>query len=449
MPRDAAARPALAGRHAAQGRQVVREFPGLGGLQVLRPAAHETLSSVLADCQTNPLVAWAELDYRVAAAAVLPNDPYFQNGTQWWLNNYGQNSGLPDADLDAPEGWELQRFASNVVVAILDSGVRPTHEDLAENLWRNPLDGSSGFNALTGQSDPWDDNGHGTHLAGILGAVGNNTRGVTGVAWRPRLMICKFLDAAGNGFNSDAVACIEFARAHGAQILNLSWGGGQFSAALSNALWAARADGILVAAAAGNNLANTDFSPYYPASLPLDNLVAVGASTRTDERWTFSSYGPNSVHLFAPGAAIFSTARASDTAYESRNGTSMAAATVAGALALLRERAPDAPAPDLIRCLLAAVEVKPAFTNRCRSGGRLNLRRALDQPALTLATSNGHAHLTISGVPGHRYILAATTNLVAWTALATNLAAPDGRWHYADPAGTNLPARFYRALPGP
>jgi subtilisin family serine protease len=449
MPRSNTPEATLRSHHQSQGREILRTFPGLGGMQVIQRAADETLLSALASCRANPLLSWAEPDFRVSASAVLPDDPFFQNGTQWWLNNYGQNNGLPDADIDAPDAWDLHRTASSVIVAILDTGVRATHEDLVGNLWRDPLDGSHGFNAITGRTDPSDDNGHGTHLAGIIGAVGNNTRGVSGVAWRPQLMICKFLDATGNGFHSDAIACVEFARAHGAHVLNLSWGGGQFSVALSNALRAASSDGLVVVAAAGNNLANTDLSPYYPASLKLDNLVAVGASTRNDERWTFSSYGATTVHLFAPGEAIYSTARTTDQSYETRNGTSMAAAVVAGTMALLREQSPGASPAELIQRLLAAVEVKPAFARRCLSGGRLNLRRALDHPALTLDANAGDARVTVSGVPGHRYVLTTSSNLTAWTAVYTNMVGPDGLWRYSEPNVTNVSARFYRALPGP
>jgi subtilisin family serine protease len=449
LPRSAAEHSALTRHHAGHGRRVLREFPRLGRLQLVQCAKGESIESALACCQTNPLVAWAEPDFPVSAAAILPNDPHFQNGTQWWLNNYGQNNGLPDADLDAPEAWELHRSATNIVVAILDTGVRSTHEDLAANLWRHPIDGSSGFNALAEGSDPWDDNGHGTHLAGIVGAVGNNGRGIAGTAWHPRLMICKFLDSTGNGFNSDAIACVEFARANGAHVLNLSWGGAEFSLGLSNALLAAAADGLVVAAAAGNNLANTDLSPYYPASLTLPNLVAVGASTRTDQRWNFSSFGATTVHLFAPGEAIFSTARTSDTAYETRHGTSMAAATVTGALALLREQSPLSSPPQLIRRLLDAVETKPAFAQRCVSGGRLNLRRALDHPSLSLLEVNGTPQLVINGVPHHRYTLTTSTNLISWTPLQTNLTAPDGRWILNTPFESHHPTRFYQALPGP
>lgn len=449
MPRDGDALGAQSRHHAVRSRPVLRVFPRLGGLQVVGLAEGETVSEAVAACQTSGLVIWAEPDYAVSAAAVLPSDAHFQNGTQWWLNNYGQNGGLPDADLDAPEAWDVLRSASNVIVAIVDSGVRSTHEDLAENLWRNPSDGTPGFNALTGQHDPWDDNGHGTHLAGIVGAVTDNARGIAGVAWRTQLMACKFLDSAGNGYNSDAIACIEFARSKGAHILNLSWGGAEFSAAVSNALWAARADGLLVVAAAGNNAGNTDFIPYYPASLALDNLVAVGASTRTDDRWSFSNYGLTNVDLFAPGAAMYSTARTGDAAYESRNGTSMAAACVAGTLALMRHQWPELPAQELIARVLTAVDLKPAFAGKCVAGGRLNLRKALDRPAIAISQSNHLAQVRVSGVPGHPYVIAASTNLNAWAAVQTNAAAADGQWLFLDAASTNLPARFYRAQPAP
>jgi subtilisin family serine protease len=449
MPRDGRFLPELAQDHATHGRRVLRMFPKLGGLQVVRVAEGETVAQALAACQTGGWAAWAEPDYAVSAAAVLPNDPYFQNGTQWWLNNYGQSGGLPDADLDAPEAWDVLRAASNVVVAIVDSGVRPTHEDLADNLWRNPLDGTPGFNALSGGHDPWDENGHGTHLAGVIAAIGDNTRGVAGVSWRARLMACKFLDSAGNGYNSDAIACMEFARSNGAHILNLSWGGSDFSAAVSNALWAARADGLLVVAAAGNNAANTDLVPYYPASLALDHIVAVGASTRTDDRWPLSSYGAANVDLFAPGAAIYSTASSGDAAYESRNGTSMAAAGVAGAVALMRQQWPEARADELVARLLGAVDLRPAFTGRCATGGRLNLRRVLDLPSLNVASPTLPVKLLLTGVAGHRYVVAASTNLSTWTAVETNTLGGAGIWLVEDANSTNLPWRYYRAAPGP
>lgn len=415
----------------------------------MRLAEGERVAEAAARYRSSGLVRFAEPDYVVSAAATLPNDPQFQNGTQWALNNYGQNGGLPGADVDAPAAWDVQRTASNVIVAIVDSGIRHTHEDLAGNVWTNPADGTPGFNALTGNHDPWDDNGHGTHLAGIIGAVTDNAKGVAGVAWRVKLMACKFLDAGGFGFNSDAVACIEFARTNGAHVINLSWGGSDYSEAVSNAIWFARADGILVVAAAGNNTHNTDVVPYYPAGITLDNLVAVGASTRLDGARTSSNFGANSVDLFAPGEAIYSTLPSSDTDYGSRHGTSQATAFVTGALALLRAESPTAPGTQLIARLLAAVDSAPAFAGKCVSGGRLNLRRILDRPRVVLLPRTWPVEIRVEGVASHSYVLAASSNLTSWTALQTNVSSGDGGWTYTDNASTNFPHRFYRAVPRP
>lgn len=436
--------------HAGCGRRVLRSFPGQGGLEVVALAAGESVAAALAQCRASGLVRFAEPDCRVRAAGTFPGDPRFQDGTQWWLNNYGQNGGSADADIDAPEAWDVAREAPDVVVAVIDTGIRLTHEDLAQNLWTNPADQTHGFNALTDTHDPTDDNGHGTHLAGIIGAVGDNGKGGAGVAWQVRIMACKFLDSTANGYSSDAIACIEFARSHGARVLNLSWGGPEYSESLSNALWTAGQDGIVVAGAAGNNAADTDLTPYYPASLPLDNLVAVGASTRSDSMWTLSDYGAHSVALFAPGASIYSTGADGDSAYISRSGSSMAAACVSGALALLCQREPGAGPRERVGRLLAAVDPAPAFAGKCASGGRLNLRRMIDRPSLAPPGSNASPFVVrVQGAPDHNYTLEGSTNLVAWTTVQTNRTASDGAWIYTDPASNNFAIRFYRSGPAP
>jgi subtilisin family serine protease len=325
-----------------------------------------------------------------------------------------------------------------------------THEDLAPNLWRNPVDGSCGLNAINGTTNVWDDYGHGTHLAGIIGAAGNNSNGVVGVAWQTRIMACKFLDNQGDGSNSDAVTCIEFARSNGATVINLSWGGAAFSAAVSNAIYAAQRDGIIFTAAAGNNARDNDTTPFFPASLRTANLVSVGASTRLDNVWSSSSYGRNSVDLFAPGASIFSTLESATNSYGNMSGTSMATAHVSGALALLRQQSPAAPFGDLIGRLLAAVDQRPAFAGKCVTGGRLNLLKALDRVSVAASWEPPlPIQLQLTGVPGHSYVLLASTNLSGWLPIATNTAGPDGLWFFTDIQSTNLSQRFYRGIPGP
>lgn len=448
MPRSETARSALQELHATHLARVIRSFPALGQLQVVRLRDGDNVADAIARYEASGLVAFAEPDYAVSAAATLPSDPYFQNGTQWWLNNYGQNGGVPGADLNAPQAWDASRSASNVIVAIIDSGIRYTHEDLMENLWTAPGDGSHGFNALDLSNDPWDDNGHGTHLAGIIGAATDNARGGAGLTWRVQIMAGKFLDSAANGFTSDALTCIEFALINGAQVINLSWGGSSFSAALSNAIYTAQANNVIFVAAAGNSGQDTDLTPFYPASIRLDNLISVGASTRLDGRWNSSSYGAVSVDLFAPGAEILSTSATADNAYQNRNGTSMATACVAGALALMRQQSPDASATELRHWLLSSVDYRPAFAGKCVSGGRLNLRKILDHPGLASAPGAAPFTAHITGLPGHRYTLWASDNLNTWSAIQTNLLPPSGTWLFEENP-TNTPQRFFRATPAP
>lgn len=465
QPRGGDASARLNDLHASGNSLVQRVFPRLGGMQVVELAEDDSVPAAVARYQQSGLVEFAEPDYRVSAAA-LPTDPRVQDGTLWALNNYGQSGGLPDADMDAPDAWDVFHSASNVIVAIVDSGIRYTHEDLAENLWTHPLDGSHGIRVITNEvngtvlidTNVWDDNGHGTHLAGIIGAVGNNGKGIAGVTWRVQIMACKFLDNDGVGFNADAITCIEFARSNGASVINLSWGGARFSEGVSNVIRAARSDGIIFAAAAGNNTRNNDVFPYYPANLDLDNVITVGASSRVDGVWTTSNYGANAVDLFAPGAAIYSTTSDGDATYGNENGTSMAAAQVTGALALLRGQSPAAPYSELVARLLSAVDRPPAVAGRCRTNGRLNIRKALDRasvaadPAICgneLACPALPFRLRLTGVPGHAYVVSATTNFTHWSALQTNTTGLDGQWQFMDAASTNLPQRFYRAAPAP
>ncbi len=266
---------ALANFHAAEKIEVLQTFEGIGRLQVLLVPEGETVTGLIAKYQRSGLVAFAEPDFMGRVFAT-PNDPKFLDGTLWGLNNTGQNSGTAGADIDAPEAWDVLTSASNIVVAVLDTGVRYTHEDLAANMWVNPNDGGHRTNALAGTNDPSDENGtgHGTMVAGILGAVGNNGKGVTGVAWQVQIMACKCFNNFGVGTISSAVACLDYARANGARIINASWGFTN-SLALSNAFESVRSAGIIVVAAAGNSSTNIDVNPTYPASYDFDNVVSV------------------------------------------------------------------------------------------------------------------------------------------------------------------------------
>ncbi len=380
--------------------EIAHRFKTLPDLQLVRLRKGVTVAQAVEFYTKSGLVEFAEPDYIISIGNT-PNDPKFTDGTLWGLHNTGQNGGTADADIDAPEAWNKRTDASTVIVAVIDSGARYTHEDLAANMWTNPgeipgnnidddgngiKDDVHGAKYLGNQinGDPNDDNGHGSHVAGIVGAVGNNGKGVVGVCWNVRIMALKFLNNAGNGNNSDAIKCIDYAIAKGAHIISASWGGGAFSSSVSAAITRARNAGILFVAAAGNggsdNIGdNNDAAPFYPSSYTHDNILAVASTDRNDLRSTFSNFGTNSVDIGAPGSSVYSCVHNSDTSYGTKSGTSMAAPCVAGAAALIKAHLPQLDYLQLKERLLATVDPIGSLTGITVSGGRLNLHRALTE----------------------------------------------------------------------
>ncbi len=450
-PKAASARAAVAGLHTATRSDVLASFEGMGRLQVIRVPAGETVSSLIARYQRSGLVEFAEPDYLVSLAAT-PNEPKFHDGTLWGLHNTGQNGGTPDADIDAPEAWDVLTSASNIVVAVVDTGVRYTHEDLKTNIWTNPSDGSHGFNALNGTMDPADDNGHGTSVAGVLGAAGNNGKGVAGVAWRVQIMGCKCFDSLAIGSVSAVAACLDFARTNGARIINASWGFNTNSLALSNAMAAVRDAGIIVVAACGNGATNIDVAPVYPIRYGFDNLIAVASVGRRGTLSSFSNYGASSVDLAAPGEEIYSTFGATDTFYLSRSGASFAAPYVTGAMALMLAKFPGETYQQIIARLLRAVDPLPALSGKCRTGGRLNLREALSPSiALTILpiTPGVPTQLHLATGPRRLCVIEACETLPAWTPIYTNTTSAAGTFDFTDCDSPGLPRRFYRATAAP
>src|SRR5205807_6013055 len=175
------------------------------------------------------------------------------------------------------------------------------------------VDDIHGINTVNNTGDPNDDHGHGTHVSGTIGAVGNNNVGVVGVCWKVQIMACKFLDSSGNGFISDAIRCMDYARSKGAKVINASWGTTTFtSQALHDAIDSLRQAGIIFVAAAGNASQDNGVDPIYPASYDLDNIISVAATTRNDDLAVFSNYGATTVDLGAPGDPIFSCWNTSD-----------------------------------------------------------------------------------------------------------------------------------------
>lgn len=450
----------------------VRVHPEFGGLRVVRAAPGQTLEATMQALVADGLAEVVEPDYLLQAHEI-PSDPVIASGTAWSLYNTGLQNGVADADIDATDAWDLIHDAPDIVVAIVDSGLRTTHEELRSNLWTNPgeiagngidddgdgvVDDVHGFNAILNSGEPNDEVGHGSHVAGIIGAVGNNGRGIAGVAWKVQLMPLKFIGADGNGATSDAVLCIDYARAHGAQVINASWGGSARSTALQRVIQRTRADGIIMVVSAGNDAANLDVSPIYPASYTSDNLIKVASTTRRDELAPSSNYSATRVDLGAPGEEIYSAWNTADDAYAVVSGTSMAAPHVSGAVALLRQRFPDRTYTEIIGAVLGSADPVPALASKVKTGGRLNLRaaiRALDPVALAApeltfqrGTSSGFVILSFHTTPGTAVELSHSTDLATWatTATATADAAGDGSFRVETTAAAT---GFYRLLRSP
>jgi subtilisin family serine protease len=442
-----------AAAHAAVRGQVLRSFRAVPGLQLVRLPENASVEDAMRKYKRNPDVLYAEPDYYVQAL-ITPNDPSF--GDLWGLHNAGQSGGTPDADIDAPEAWDYTTGDSGVVVAVIDTGIDYNHPDLAANVWSNSLDCNTnavdddgngyiddchGIDTRNNDSDPFDDNGHGTHVSGTIGAVGNNEVGVAGVNWHVSIMACKFLNSAGAGQISGAIACLDYVATMKDRGINLiasnnSYEGGGFSQALFDAIEAQRQRGILYIAAAGNGGGDgigddNDRWTSYPANYYVPNVIAVAATTRTDDRASFSNYGRRSVHLGAPGQEILSTWPQAKYPYNYHtiDGTSMAAPHVTGVAALLKAYNPS-------------LDWK-AIKNLILAGGDHNAALA---ETITQKRLNAHGSLTCSDStvlsrlqPRTSSVLGAVGEPVDLAALHINCASPGGEVQVsADPSGETL-----------
>lgn len=372
------------------GATVRRKQPASGVWLVAFPLAGlETVPEALAKfAGLRGVVRHAEPDYIVHAGTTnYPNDSSFSE--LWGMDNTGQTGGVPDADIDAPEAWAMHTGTHAVVAAVIDSGMDLNHPDLLPNLWTNPgeipgngidddgngyVDDVHGWNFVNNTGNPQDDNGHGTHCAGTIGAAGNNSDGVAGVCWQVSLMPLKFLNSAGNGTLSDAVEAVAYSTMMGVTLSSNSWGGGGFSQTLLDEIVAADQAGILFVAAAGNAALDMDVTPDYPGAYNVPNLVTVAATTSSDGLSSFSNFGLTTTHLGAPGSDIYSTIPGG---YGLNSGTSMAAPHVSGVCALLKSFKPALGHHQIRELVLATVDPIPALQGRTVTGGRLNAHSAL------------------------------------------------------------------------
>lgn len=359
----------------------------------------------------NPAVAYAEPNFKWTKALV-PVDPSF--GDLWGLNNTGQAGGAVDADIDAVEAWDITTGSSDIVIGVIDSGVDYNHEDLNANMWQNPgeiagdgidndgngyTDDIYGIDTLNADSDPMDDDSHGTHVAGTIGAVGNNSIGVVGVNHDISIAACKFLGPNG-GSTAGGIECINYFTAlknNGVNIraTNNSWGGGGFSQALKDAIEAGGNADILFLAAAGNAGADNDTALAYPASYDSDIVVSVASTTRTDGSSGYS-YGLVTVDLAAPGSAILSTTP--NNSYSVFSGTSMASPHVAGAAGLVWSLNPELTALEMKQLLMDSGDANAWAQGKTVSGNRLNVNNALEaadpDPGFSLNVSPTNQQIT-------------------------------------------------------
>jgi len=342
--------------------------------------------------RNHPAIQYAEPDYMVQAE-VMPNDTRFNE--LWGMHNTGQTGGVDDADIDAPEAWDISIGDRDVVVGVIDTGVDHSHPDLIANAWTNTgeiagdgidndnngyIDDMHGINAITDVGDPMDDNGHGSHVAGTIGATGNNSEGVVGVNQEVSIVGCKFLDASGSGATSDALKCMDYMVAlknNGVnlRVLNNSWGGGGFSQAMSDAIDASEQADILFVAAAGNSALDNDTNPHFPSSYEQASVLSIASTTHSDSMSSFSQWGLTSVDMGAPGSAILSTVPGGG--YDSFSGTSMATPHVAGAAALVLSVNPDLNVVELKELLMNSGDDNSALSGKTVSGKRLNAHQAL------------------------------------------------------------------------
>jgi subtilisin family serine protease/subtilisin-like proprotein convertase family protein len=389
--------------HTIAGTRLGAELPMVDGLYEVELRGGQKVNTVVNAYRHLPGVLYAEPDYIVRPSAI-PNDTSF--GSQWQMNNTGQTFGKYDADIDAPEAWDITTGNGSSIVAVIDTGVDYTHPDLAANIWTNPgeiagngidddgngyIDDVHGWDFANNDNDPMDDYGHGTHVAGILGAVGGNGKGVAGTMWHVQIMPLKFIAANGVGTVSDAIRALDYAVLMGAKVSNNSWGRADNDPAFVDALERARINGHIFVTAAGNNVRNLDQQPVYPASYNVDNVVAVASVDKNGKLATTSNWGVNTVDLAAPGDNVYSTLPGNR--YGSMSGTSMASPLVTGAAALLYEQHPDWTYQQVIDRLKQTVDHRPELAGKVSSGGILNLARAL-RDDLTTETGPRVASIT-------------------------------------------------------
>jgi subtilisin family serine protease len=407
--------------HQSVGASVIRRYTAVPHLEHVKLPKGLSVTDAITQYMSAPNVESVEPNYLMRIASIIPNDTYF--GNQWALLNTGQYAyGKAGADIKATDAWRVTIGSGDIVVAVLDTGIDYNHSDLSWNVWRNAfetsctdgvdndgngfIDDCKGWNFIADNNDPMDDNGHGTHVAGVIGAKGNNSAGIAGLMWMVNMMPLKVCDSDGFCGTAEIIAAIDYAldfkknKGVNLKVMNASFGGPMFSQDVKDAISAANDAGVLFIAAAGNGNGdgvgdNNDLMPMYPASYGLPNIISVAATDQDDKRVAFSNFGPTSVHVAAPGVYIWSTVPNWLSLYqgygilETMAGTSMATPHVTGLAGLLSAYYANLTHTQVRQMILRYVDIRPSLVGWISTGGRINAFKALSSlwaPADFVAT---------------------------------------------------------------
>src|SRR5215217_145087 len=362
---------------ATHGARRRNELQGESGLERLELTGGRDVKTAVLQLLLNPQVQFAEPNFLIAKEDLTPNDPQFEQ--QWALRNTGQNGGQYGSDINAGTAWASTTGSNSTVIAVIDSGIDFTHPDLTNNQWSNPAASAAGdlhgWDYVADSGESKDEQGHGTAVAGIIAAEGNNGLGVTGVMWRASLMSLRVLDNTGTGDVATAVEAIDYATTHGVQVINVSWGTTGESIALKEAIARAGRRDVVVVCSAGNTSKDLDTTAYYPAAFDLPNLIAVAATDHFDQLASWSKWSARHVSVAAPGTNILTTQMGGG--YWNVTGTSAAAPLVAGIAGLLKTFRPFANARRIVRAIAEGTRPVASLSGKVSSGGVVSAALAL------------------------------------------------------------------------
>ncbi len=376
-------------------------FPSMNASLLKINSKSKDSESELASLQNDPCIEYVEPNYifKIETASVTrkkPNDP--ELAKLWGLQK-----------IQAEQAWDIETGNSDVIIAVIDTGVDYDHSDLKHNMWKNPgeiagngidddnngfIDDIYGYDFANNKAEPVDDNGHGSHVAGIIAASGDNEKGIAGVSWSAKIMALKVTTKYGQLTTADAIYAIEYAKLMGAKIINASWhiDADDHPKALYDAIQIAKDAGILFVTAAGNKSQNIDADNSLaclqcPASYDLDNIISVASTNENDGLSPRSNFGPISVDIAAPGTNIYSTIPQEE--YAEKSGTSMAAPYVTGVASLLWSINPNFTYREVKDIILSNVDQLDVLKDKTVTGGRLNAYKALKNINSTVSRTKG------------------------------------------------------------